>query len=304
MINIQEKHGLLLVDKPTGMTSHDVVAQLRKILKTKAVGHTGTLDPLASGLMVCLLNEGTKLSQYILDGDKGYQLKAQLGVETDTLDLTGQVLKSSPVGVTTTDILVAAQQQVGDFHWPVPIYSAVKVQGQKLYEYARAQEEVEIPQKMMRFWQLENPSINIPEVAFSVRCSKGSFIRTWVDQLGKKLGTGAALSELRRTYSAPYEVHQAVSLSDLLENFEEAFLKAFLPLERALPFVKIVRVKGQDEKLLKNGQISHDLRSRLIVEFNPLQDHLIQIHSQESQKLLALIGIQEGKGLAIRRVFQ
>lgn len=303
MNGIQDKHGLLLVDKPSGMTSHDVVAQLRRILRTKAVGHTGTLDPLASGLMVCLLNEGTKLSQYILEGDKGYRLKALLGIATDTLDVTGQVLHTKPVAVSTSDVLSAAKSQVGDFTWPVPIYSAVKVQGQKLYEYARSQEEVQIPEKLMKFWQLESEEIQVPQVGFSVRCSKGSFIRTWVDQLGQKLGTGAALSELRRTYSAPYFVEQAVGLDELAEKTEEAFARAFLPLEKALPEVKTVRIKGQDEKLLKNGQISHDLRSRLIVEFNPAQDQYIQIHSLETQKLLALVGIQEGKGFTIRRVF-
>ena len=126
--------GLLLVDKPSGISSHDVVARLRRILGTKSVGHSGTLDPLASGLMACLINEGTKLSQYILEGDKGYRVQIKFGVRTDTLDITGQVLEEKSVTHSQEDLLREAYKLSGEMELQVPIYSAIKIQGQKLYE--------------------------------------------------------------------------------------------------------------------------------------------------------------------------
>ncbi|NUN07430.1 MAG: tRNA pseudouridine(55) synthase TruB, partial [Bdellovibrio sp.] len=156
MTNNTQFNGLLLVDKPSGISSHDVVAKLRRILSTKAVGHSGTLDPMASGLMACLINEGTKLSQYILEGDKGYRVRAQFGLRTDTLDVTGQTLETRPVDLTRDQVLAAATALQGEMELEVPIYSAIKVQGKKLYEYAREGEEekVALPKKVMKFWEV------------------------------------------------------------------------------------------------------------------------------------------------------
>ncbi|MFP5520006.1 MAG: tRNA pseudouridine(55) synthase TruB [Bdellovibrionia bacterium] len=297
-------HGLILVDKPSGMTSHDVVAKLRRVYKTKAVGHTGTLDPMASGLMVCLLNEGTKLSQYILEGDKGYHLGALLGVSTDTLDITGQILSKQDVAVSSLQLRVAMDSLMGEFEWEVPKYSAIKVDGQKLYEYARQGEEVLIPKKLMKFWQLENQKIEPSQVSCSLKCSKGSYIRTWIQKLGEELGVPATMNSLRRFYSAPYYLEQAVALADLEVGGPVAGERAFVSMEKAMPFLKTLRVKGHDENMIRNGQISHDLRARLIVEFDPAIDHYVQIHSLDTQKLLALVGIDPKRGLVIKRGFQ
>lgn len=303
-------HGLLLVDKPSGISSHDVVARLRRILGTRAVGHSGTLDPLASGLMACLINEGTKLSQYILEGDKGYRVRIQFGVRTDTLDTTGTVLETKPVDLTKEQILAAASKLVGEMEVEVPIYSAIKVQGKKLYEYARGEEEVQIPKKVMKFWDVEPVEIGLDWAEFDIKCSKGGYIRTWVDLLGKDLGCGAAMSGLRRTWSAPYLIQQGKTLEAIeaevkAQTPENAWTgSAFVPMSLALPGAKRVRVKGQCRVLLGNGQISHDLRTQLIAHFKPDQDQYIQVLGQDTGELLAVVGLEPGKGFVIRRGFR
>ncbi len=292
-------HGLLLVNKPSGCTSHDVVAQVRKIFKTKEVGHSGTLDPLASGLMVILIGEATKLSNYITEGDKSYQVDVRLGVETDTLDITGQVLSEKPVQSTESEIINKAMSLFGEMDLPIPLYSAKKIDGKKLYEYAREEISVAIPTKKMKFWDIENKSKD-QKISFKLACSKGSFIRSWVKLLGEELGCGATMSGLVRTSSHKQKLSDAIDLDTLkMELNPERHL---VSLNEALPEVKRIKVKGQDLNLLRNGQISHDLRSRLIILFNPETDQYIQVLNPE-QKLIALIGVEVGKGLKIRRIF-
>lgn len=305
MKNNIQFNGLLLVDKPSGISSHDVVSKLRRILHTKAVGHSGTLDPLASGLMVCLLNEGTKLSQYILEGDKGYRVRAQLGIKTDTLDTTGEILEKKPANFNSDHILAEALKIQGEMELEVPIYSAIKVQGKKLYEYAREEQNVAIPKKIMKFWDLEPVEIGSDWAEFDIKCTKGSYIRTWVDLLGKALGCGAAMSSLRRTWSAPYFLPQAQTI-DAIESSVAAndWGSGFVSMEKSLPQIKRLRVKGQDQALLGNGQISHGLRSHIISLFNPSEDQYVQILSQDTGKLLALIGLEPGRGFVIRRVLK
>lgn len=298
-------NGLLLVDKPSGISSHDVVARLRRILSTKAVGHSGTLDPMASGLMACLINEGTKLSQYILEGDKGYRVRAQFGVRTDTLDITGAVLETKSVDVSRERILAEAEKLQGEMELEVPIYSAIKIQGKKLYEYAREDEQVQIPKKTMKFWDVTPVEVGTDWAEFDIKCSKGSYIRTWVDLLGKALGCGAAMSALRRTWSSPYHLPQAQTLEQIEASVKQgSWGSAFVPMEMALPQVKRIRIKGQDQVLLGNGQISHDLRTQLITAFKPSEDQYIQIVAQETGHVLAIVGLEQGRGFVLRRVFK
>jgi tRNA pseudouridine55 synthase len=296
-------HGLLLVNKAPGMTSHDVVARGRKILNTKSVGHCGTLDPMAQGLMILLVGEATKLSQYILEGDKAYQVKLKLGVRTDSFDSTGNVLEEKPVTCAPQAVEAEALKFQGEFELPVPIFSAVKVDGQKLYDYARKQEEVKIPKKIMKFWDVRMVESRHPEWIFDLTCSKGTYIRTWVDELGTKLGCGAVMTGLERTFSSPYLLNQAQNLEEIEAQMKAKVVpRAFIPMARALPMVKKIKIKGQDQKLLGHGQISHDLRIQLIQGFNPDQDQVIQVAAQETGELLALIGLDSAKGFVIRRI--
>lgn len=303
-------HGLLLIRKPTGVTSHDVIQQARRQLGTKEVGHAGTLDPLAEGLMVLLLGEATKMSSFVLEKNKQYELSLKLGIETDTLDITGKIVReSSAFSWSKTQVLEHAIKLQGDFTWEVPLYSATKVGGRKLYELARegGGSEVDIPRKPMSFWGLEllegdDSKNNI--YRFRLNCSKGSFIRTWIHQLGQQLGCGAVMTELTRTYSAPYLLGHAISLEGLSERATLRETKAFIPMLSALPEFKSVRVSGASEALIRNGQISHELRRRLIVSYNPESDLGVKILSQHPEELLALVGLEKDKGFVVKRVFR
>ncbi len=292
-------NGLLLVNKPSGLTSHDVVARVRRILGTKEVGHSGTLDPLASGLMVLLIGEATKLSAYVTEGDKSYQVSLKLGVTTDTLDSTGKVLSEKPVTTAPDEVTKTALSLAGDFNLPIPMFSAKKVDGKKLYEYARAGEEIEQPSKIMKFWNITSVSAS----EYSLSCSKGSFIRSWVQLLGESIGCGATMTGLKRTSSHNFHLDDAKSLEEFEALGAATVSSLLVPLDSALKGVKSIRVKGQDAGLMRNGQISHSLRSQLIARFNPTDDRIIQILPEEKGKLLALVGLEEGKGFTIKRVF-
>ena len=295
----KKHHGLLLLDKPQGLSSHDVVSLVRKIFGTKEVGHSGTLDPMATGLMVLLLGEATKLSNYITDGDKAYQVSVRMGIETDTLDTTGTVIQEKPVLKSPTEIQTTAINLTGEFQLPIPMYSAKKIDGKKMYEYAREGVAIEIPQKKMTFWDVQ--TLN-EDLQFSIQCSKGSFIRSWVKLLGEKCDTVATMSALRRTRSHLFNLENAVT-SETLKNNTDNLDQYLISMSDALPEVKKIKVKGQDETLLKNGQISHDLRAQLIIKFNPEVDELIQICPASGVGILALIGIEPEKGFRIKRIF-
>lgn len=308
-------HGLLLIHKPSGITSHDVINQVRRRLGTKEVGHAGTLDPLAEGLMVLLVGEATKMSSYVLEKNKQYEVTLKLGIETDTLDITGQILREhQEVTCSGREVIEKAQSLQGDFVWEVPLYSATKVAGRKLYEHARSGtgEDVVIPRKPMSFWGVEALEIKSPEknssephsYRFRLNCSKGSFIRTWVQQLGSSLGCGAVMTELTRTSSAPYLLQNAVELEGLALTPSLSESPSFIPMLAALPEFKSIRVSGASEALIRNGQISHELRRRLIIYYNPEMDTGIKILSQRPEELLALVGLEPGKGFVVRRVFR
>lgn len=296
-------HGLLLVNKPQGLTSHDVVARVRRLMGTREVGHSGTLDPLASGLMVLLIGEATKLSQYVTEGDKSYQVGFKLGITTDTLDITGTVMSEKIVTASPGETVEMALQLVGEIDLPIPMFSAKKVDGKKLYEYARNNEVIEQPMKKMKFWNVEKAASVAEENIFHLQCSKGSFIRSWVSHLGELLGSGATMSSLVRTSSHQFKLSHAVTLEMLEQKSKQERMQLLVPLDQALPNVKKIRIKGQDQVLMKNGQISHQLKSQLISLFNPESDQIIQILPEDKGSLLALIGLEPGVGFRIKRVF-
>lgn len=299
-------NGLLLINKASGVTSHDVVARARKLLGTREVGHSGTLDPLASGLMVLLIGEATKLSSYVTEGDKSYHVGVRLGITTDTLDITGQVLTEKQVQSTKDQVQHAALQLHGEMHLPIPMFSAKKVDGKKLYEYAREGVAIEIPHKNMTFWNVEareDAALKNTEFSFHLHCSKGSFIRSWVSLLGDRLGCGATMVALQRTSSHRFSLADAMTFEQLEEMSAESRGSRLVPMDQALGTVKSIRVSGQDAVLLRNGQISHSLRTQLISRFNPSTDTFVQILPEKRGSLLALIGLEPGQGFKIKRVF-
>jgi tRNA pseudouridine55 synthase len=294
------KNGLLLVDKPKGMTSHDVVSSVRRLSSQKQVGHAGTLDPLATGLMVVLMGEATKLSDFILTGDKSYVVEALLGVRYDTGDTDGALIETKIVDITEEQIKTAVQELQGTFQWPVPIYSAVKVKGQKLYEKARAQEVFTPPSKSMTFYKTEYLKASRDRVQVRLHCSKGSFVRTWVEKLGEKLGCGATVAVLRRESSFPYNLQNAVPLAD--ERLMAQDSPHWIPFDKTLPDWPVVKVEGLEEKLLKNGQISHRLGRFLEIEYMNLPAEGVKVIGDKTKDLLAILTRGE-TGYSIRRVF-
>lgn len=301
-----EIDGLLLIDKPADMTSHDVVARTRKILKQKSVGHTGTLDPIATGLMILVLGEATKLSDYLLMADKSYWLKVRLGVTTDSLDRTGKILSEKSCDhITRADIDAQVAQLQGDFQWPVPLFSATKIDGKKLYEYGRKGEDVALPVKPMSFRDAAIEEFGGNQLQLQISCSKGSFVRTWADQLGAALGVGGIIEELRRVSVGSFQVSQATTLEALEQGQEMG--AAFIPMARALPNWKALIAEGKDARLVANGQVPRDMMNRLVFEqkqaFSLGQPVYVKVINGHGD-LLAILAAEPGQGLKIRRVFR
>ncbi|MEQ1875297.1 MAG: tRNA pseudouridine(55) synthase TruB [Bdellovibrionia bacterium] len=290
--------GLLLIDKPIGCTSHDLVAKARKILGFKAIGHAGTLDPMASGLMVLLAGEGTKLSDYILNGDKGYRVRIRLGTTTDTLDMTGQILTQTQVSVTREQIENVVREMQGALTLEVPIFSAVRVNGEKLYKAARRGDEVEEPKRIMTFHNVTLLDFGTDWFEVDMRCSKGSFVRSWSREAGRRLGTGAVVEVLRRTGSGPFDVSQAVPLN------EEKVSSGFVPMSQALPDWPGMVVDGKDRTLLENGQISYKLRARLKPYVETYMDKPgIKVTAHDKTLIALLTYSEKTRDFALARVF-
>jgi tRNA pseudouridine55 synthase len=212
----REMEGILLVDKPTDHTSHDVVARLRGKLRMKRVGHAGTLDPMATGLLIILVGKATRVSQYLMSLDKEYEGTIELGKVTDTQDAEGEVLETIPVpAFSEADILAAVKSFLGDQYQTPPMYSAVKIDGVPLYKSARKGEEVEREPRFIRVMSWEITRFALPRLDFRLRCTKGTYVRTLAHDLGRKLGCGAHLAALRRTASDKFHISQALTLDQI-----------------------------------------------------------------------------------------
>lgn len=208
--------GFVVIDKPAGITSHDVVSRVRRILGTRKVGHTGTLDPFATGVLPVAVNDGTKVIPFLDEGKKIYVALLRLGITTDTLDMTGSILaESDPSTITSEQFLSTLTVFTGPISQIPPMYSAIKQNGQPLYKLARQGVAVERKARDVEIHSLELISFNLPHVAIRVVCSRGTYIRSLADDIGRRLGCGAALQELRRTASGPFTIEEAVTLEEL-----------------------------------------------------------------------------------------
>jgi tRNA pseudouridine55 synthase len=247
--------GVLVIDKPTGPTSFDVVRQVRSLLRIKKVGHTGTLDPMATGVLPLCLGEATKVAGFITEGDKAYEATVRLGAETDTQDAEGQVTARAPVPPLTPALLESALARFrGSFDQVPPMYSAVKVAGKRLYELARAGEEVERAARRVTVYELVLRDFSADRLQLSVRCSKGFFVRTLAFDLGRALGCGAHLEALRRTASGPFALAHALPLAEVPGLLKDGTLAARLvPISEALSELPLVRVSAADAKRVSHG---------------------------------------------------
>lgn len=216
MAEAPELEGVLLIDKPSGMTSHDVVDRVRRTLRMKRIGHAGTLDPMATGLLIILVGKATKLSQYLMSLDKEYIGTVKLGESTDTQDADGDVVSTRPVpALTEAQLLEAMQGFIGDQYQIPPMFSAKKLAGVPLYKLARKGKEVEREPRFIRVSAFQLTRFALPEFDVLLRCSKGTYVRTIAHDLGEKLGCGAHLSALRRTATDRFNISQAVTLAEL-----------------------------------------------------------------------------------------
>ena len=211
--------GMLIVNKPSGLTSHDVVARVRRLTSTRQVGHAGTLDPLATGVLVVCLGQATRISEYLLGHDKRYRAKIRLGLETDTYDAAGRVIATYEVHVDQAAVRNALQQFVGPIQQVPPMYSALKRKGQKLYELARQGIEVEREARAVVIHSIAVHDVQLPDLTIEVHCSAGTYVRSLAHDLGVALGTGAHVLELTRTASGPFTIEQAVDLEQLTDQW-------------------------------------------------------------------------------------
>lgn len=245
--------GVIIVNKERGYTSRDVVNIVGKILKTKKVGHTGTLDPMATGVLVICIGKATKLVELLTAKEKEYIAEVTLGINTDTLDITGNILDEEKVQVTSLEIDNALKKLIGKYEQEVPIYSAVKINGKKLYEYARNNEKINLPKRMVEIKKLERISdVNYfdGKVVFKIKTtvSKGTYIRSLVRDIAYLLNTVGVMSKLARTKQGIFDIKNAYDLEQL-ENNEFRLLT----IEEALKDIKSVVLSDEDSFKVKNG---------------------------------------------------
>ena len=258
-------NGIINIYKEAGFTSHDVVAKLRGILKQKKIGHTGTLDPEAVGVLPVCLGKGTKVCDLLTDKDKVYEAVMRLGVVTDTQDMTGRILKESPVHVTREELEAVLSQFLGEYDQIPPMYSALKVQGKKLYELAREGQVIERKPRRVQILGLELLKMEEDgiHVHMRVHCSKGTYIRTLCHDIGAKLSVGGCMKELLRTKVGRFELSESLTLDELQKLKEEDRLaEAVLPVEEVFKELPEIRSDTEElDKLLKNG---NPFRSRAV----------------------------------------
>lgn len=275
-------NGILNVYKEKGYTSHDVVARLRGIAGQKKIGHTGTLDPEATGVLPVCLGKATKVCDLLTDKDKVYEAVLLLGKETDTQDMTGEILKESPVQVAEAEAEEAVMSFVGDYSQIPPMYSALKVNGKKLCDLARNGVEVERKAREVVIFGIEILEMNLPRITMRVHCSKGTYIRTLCHDIGKKLGCGGCMESLKRTKSADFYIEEALTLDEIEEKKKAGQLEELLyPIDYVFSSYPKRTVKKKYEKILYNG-------NRIFAEFFTKKEELvtqkdIRIYDEKSQ---------------------
>lgn len=258
-------NGVINIYKEKGFTSHDVVAKMRGILQQKKMGHTGTLDPDAVGVLPVCLGNATRLADMLTDRDKEYEAVMRLGVATDTQDMSGTVLEERPVQVSAAEVEAVICSFVGGYEQVPPMYSALKVNGKRLYELAREGREVERKARSVSLYSIEILSMQLPEVCIRVACSKGTYIRTLCHDIGEKLGCGAAMSSLKRTQSGCFTLDTAITLSALEQLRDKKNVeKVLIPVDAMFDDLAQVHVPDIFIKAVQNGNLFslHQIKER------------------------------------------
>ncbi|MBQ2981745.1 MAG: tRNA pseudouridine(55) synthase TruB [Lachnospiraceae bacterium] len=272
-------NGVIIVNKEKGFTSHDVVAKLRGILKQKKIGHTGTLDPDATGVLPVCLGHATKLCDMLTDKDKTYETVMLLGKVTDTQDISGQVIEEYDIdsmkeagNLDDSKIMEVINSFVGDYNQIPPMYSALKVNGKKLYELAREGIEIERKPRPVRIIAIENVRIEYPRVYMTVSCSKGTYIRTLCHDIGQKLLCGACMEELKRTKVSNFCIQESLTLSQIssLADSEEGICSKLISVEKIFEMYPKIKTSIKYDKMLYNGNsvvpFMLDIDEKIILE--------------------------------------
>ena len=254
----RDVHGVFLLDKPQGVSSNDIMQNVKRLFKANKAGHTGALDPLATGMLPICLGEATKFSQFLLDSDKRYVVTAKLGERTDTSDAEGQVVQSREVNVAEADILAALSAFRGEILQVPTMFSALKHNGRPLYEYARAGITVEREARPITIFELKFIDYQAPFLTLEVHCSKGTYIRTLVDDLGEALGCGAHVTMLRRLAVADYPIGEMMPIEDLAllaDSFPNSELdRLLLPMDTAVASLPQLNLTAEQTKAVGFGQ--------------------------------------------------
>lgn len=288
-------NGILLLDKPIGFSSNQALQKIKWLLKAAKAGHTGTLDPLATGLLPLCFGEATKFAHFLTDADKTYIATIKLGATTTTGDAEGEVLSTSPVNVSRSEFEQACQQFTGEISQTPPMYSALKFEGKALYEYARAGVEIERQARLVTIHSIEVNSFAGDVAVVAVTCSKGTYIRTLAEDIGKQLGCGAHLIGLRRTATADYQIAQAVTLEQFEAMSEEERLAALAPPDSAVHYLPAVT--------LDDGGAFYLLQGQAVWRSGAIPSGLLRLYN-EQQVFLGLGELQDDGKIAPKRLMQ
>lgn len=279
-------NGILLIDKPSGLTSRDVVNIVGKSLGTKKIGHTGTLDPLATGVMVLCVGKYTKLVEMLTSYNKTYEASIVLGIKTDTLDITGKVLEEKCSNISLSDILLVLKKFEGVYDQEVPIYSAVKINGKKLYEYARENKTIELPKRRVNISKISLISdikYENNKTLFSIRCnvSKGTYIRSLINDIASSLNTIGVMKELRRIEQGNFNIENCYKISDIKNNNFK-----FVDLDTVFKDYFIVDINSNLYKDIKNGKILENIYNKDIIVFRYNGEYISIYKKYEKDKKL------------------
>lgn len=247
-------NGILLLDKPLGFSSNQALQKIKWLLQAAKAGHTGTLDPLATGLLPLCFGEATKFAHYLTDADKTYVATIKLGATTTTGDAEGEVLSTHAVNVNQLEFEKTCKQFIGEISQTPPMYSALKFEGKALYEYARAGVEIERQPRLVKIHSIELNAFEGDVARITVTCSKGTYIRTLAEDIGKRLGCGAHLIGLRRTGTANYHISQAVSLEQFEAMSSEERLASLAPADSAVEHLPAITLDADSVFYLQQGQ--------------------------------------------------
>lgn len=293
--------GIILLDKPEGITSFGAVARVRRICSEKKCGHTGTLDPMATGVLTIMLGGATRFCELLPGHDKAYVASFRLGTVTDTLDITGKTLETREVTATAEQVRDKLTEFVGEISQLPPMYSAVSVDGKRLYELARQGIEVERKARQVTVYSIEMLSENEEsgEYTISVECSSGTYIRTLISDLGEALGCGAVMTDLRRTKANGFGIENAVTLEELSAAAENGTLEELIiPVDKALEEYPVIKVTAAQTKRFSNGGELDLQRLKY-----PRMLGYFRIYDPEN-RFIGLGEIGTGDSLAVKRVYQ